>query len=150
MKWTYLLAALFFCLMPAAVNAEEAPMTIKGVITINTHQAKLLHELGAPFVDVRPHSQWQWGHVDGAHNLDLREGFQQLFIAGALDKNAPVVIYGNSTYHMRGAIASYLAAMWGYKQVFFFRDGYFSWLALDYPVTLVSDNDGSLQVTVND
>ncbi len=150
MKWTYLLSALLFYLMSVTVNAEEAPMTIKGVITINTHQAKLLHELGVPFVDVRSHSQWQWGHVDGAHNLDLREGFQQLFIPGALDKNAPVVIYGNSTYHMRGAIASYLAVMWGYKQVFFFRDGYFSWLAMDHPVTLTSDNAVPPQVTVID
>ena len=139
MKWIYLLSVVLLSLIPAVVSAEEAPVNIKGVITINSHQAKRLHELGAPFVDVRPGDQWSWGHVEGAHNLDLRGGFRQLFMPGTLDKDTPIVIYGNSSYHMRGAIASYLAALWGYRKVFFFRDGYFSWLALDYPVVLKSD-----------
>ncbi|MCG8075021.1 MAG: rhodanese-like domain-containing protein, partial [Candidatus Thiodiazotropha taylori] len=103
------------------------------------HQAKRLHELGALFIDVRPYKQWRRGHVDGSHSLDLRGGFRQLFMEGTLNKQTPIVIYGNSTYHMRGAIGSYLAALWGYKKIFFFRDGYYSWLALDYPVTLTSD-----------
>lgn len=139
MKWTSYAAGLIFALTSTFLSAQEAPINIKNVVTINTHQAKRLHELGALFIDVRPLQQWGWGHIDGSHNLDLRAGFRQLFMPGTLDKGTPIVIYGNSTYHMRGAIASYLAALWGYKRVFFFRDGYFSWLALDYPVVLQSD-----------
>ena len=60
-------------------------------------------------------------------------------VPGILEKTTPIVIYGNSTYHMRGAIGSYMAAIWGYERVFFLRNGYYGWLALDYPVTLKSD-----------
>ncbi len=149
MKWISFLAWGLFSLSSVfvSVSAQEAPINIKGVITINSHQAKKLHELGALFVDVRPYNQWSWGHVDGAHSLDLRGGFRQLFMPGTLDKETPIVIYGNSSYHMRGAIASYLAALWGYKKVFFFRDGYYSWLALDHPVTLKSDSNSVAKLT---
>ncbi|MGI9278993.1 MAG: rhodanese-like domain-containing protein [Endozoicomonas sp.] len=139
MKWNSYLAGCFLTLVSCFLSAQEAPVNIKNVVTINTHQAKRLHELGALFIDVRPFRQWEWGRIERSHSLDLRAGFRQLFMPGTLDKKTPIVIYGNSTYHMRGAIASYLAALWGYKRVFFFRDGYFSWLALDYPVTLHSD-----------
>lgn len=143
MKWISISAAILLsaisCILPAQ---EEAPEQINGVITINTHQAKRLHDIGALFIDVRPYQQWQYGHVDDSQSLDLRGGFRQLLVPGVLEKETPIVIYGNSTYHMRGAIGSYLAALWGYERVFFLRDGYFSWLALDYPVTLRSDTMG--------
>ncbi len=139
MKWNSYLAGCFLALTSCFLSAQEAPVNIKNVVTINTHQAKRLHELGALFIDVRPYQQWEWGHIDRSQSLDLRAGFRQLFKPGTLDKKTPIVIYGNSTYHMRGAIASYLAALWGYERVFFFRDGYFSWLAFDYPVTLYSE-----------
>ena len=147
MKWISYAAGLILTLSSTFLSAQEAPVNIKDVVTINTHQAKRLHSLGALFIDVRPYQQWNWGHVDGAHSLDLRAGFRQLFMPGTLDKDTPIVIYGNSTYHMRGAIGSYLAALWGYKRVFFFRDGYYSWLALDYPVTLKSDGIETQPVT---
>ncbi|WP_252176412.1 rhodanese-like domain-containing protein [Endozoicomonas sp. 4G] len=139
MKWNFYLAGCFLALTSCFLSAQEAPVHIKNVVTINSQQAKRLHELGALFIDVRPYQQWQWGHIERSNSLDLRAGFRQLFAPDTLDKKTPIVIYGNSTYHMRGAVASYLAALWGYKRVFFFRDGYFSWLALDYPVTLQSD-----------
>ena len=148
MKWISYAAGLILTLSSTFLSAQEAPVNIKDVVTINTHQAKRLHTLGALFIDVRPYQQWSWGHVDGAHSLDLRAGFRQLFMPGTLDKDTPIVIYGNSTYHMRGAIASYLAALWGYKRVFFFRDGYYSWLALDYPVTLKSDQEAEEVVSL--
>ncbi len=141
MKWTSIPAAILLSALSFMLPAqEEAPEEINGVITINTHQAKRLHDIGALFIDVRPYQQWQYGHVDGSHSLDLRGGFRQLLVPGVLEKETPIVIYGNSTYHMRGAIGSYLAALWGYERVFFLRDGYYSWLALDYPVTLKSDS----------
>ncbi|MDP0588679.1 MAG: rhodanese-like domain-containing protein [Candidatus Endonucleobacter bathymodioli] len=139
MKWMYGLFIVLFSLISVAVSAEEVPVYIKGVITVNSHQAKRLHDLGAIFLDVRSEDQWLWGHIEGSHNLDLNGGFRQLFTTGTLNQDIPIVIYGNSSYHMGGAIASYLATLWGYTKVFFFRDGYFSWLALDYSVVLISD-----------
>lgn len=140
---TFFLSALSFILRAQ----EEAPGEIDGVVTIDTREARRLHDAGALFIDVRPYLQWQLGHVAGSHSLDLRGGFQQLMMPGILEKTTPIVIYGNSTYHMRGAIGSYMAAIWGYERVFFLRDGYYGWLALDYPVTLKSDvQDESVNV----
>ena len=140
MKWMFFSLSIVFSFLSATVHAQdEAPEHINGVVTINTHQAKRLHDIGALFIDVRPVQQWQFGHIDGSQHLDLRGNFRQLLMPGILDKETPIVIYGNSTYHMRGAIGSYLAALWGYERVFFLRDGYYSWLALDYPVSLRTD-----------
>lgn len=150
MKWISFVAGCVFTLSSSLASAEEAPVNINGVVTINSIQAKRLHDIGALFVDVRPYQQWQYGHVEGSHSLDLRAGFRQLLTPGVLDKETPIVIYGNSTYHMRGAIGSYLAALWGYQRVFFLRDGYFSWLARDFPVTLKSDQPEEAQVTLTD
>lgn len=140
MKWIFFILGITFSLSASWLSAQEAPASVQGVITINSYQAKRLHELGAVFVDVRPYNQWLWGHVDGAYNLDLQDEFQKLMLPDVLDKQTPLVIYGNSSYHMRGAIGSYLAALWGYEKVFFFRSGYYSWLAMDYPVTLTFDD----------
>ncbi len=151
MKWiSYVVGitvGIAFTFSASLASAEEAPTKINGVVTINSDQAKRLYDIGALFVDVRPHEQWKYGHVEGSHSLDLRAGFRQLLTPGILDKQTPIVIYGNSTYHMRGAIGSYLAALWGYKRVFFLRDGYFSWLARDFPVTLKSDQPEASQVS---
>ncbi|OED41407.1 hypothetical protein ACH42_14165 [Endozoicomonas sp. (ex Bugula neritina AB1)] len=147
MKWISCVAGVVFTLSSCLASAEEAPTKINGVVTINSSQAKRLYDIGALFVDVRPYKQWQYGHVQGSHNLDLRSGFRQLLTPGVLSKEIPIVIYGNSTYHMRGAIGSYLAALWGYKRVFFLRDGYFSWLARDFPVTLKSDQPKEARVS---
>ena len=148
MKWMSYAAGILLVLYATFLSAREAPINIEDVVTVNTHQAMRLHQLGALFIDVRPLDQWQWGRIDGARNLELKSGFRQLFMPGSLDKGTPIVIYGNSTYHMRGAIASYLAALWGYKRVFFFRDGYYSWLAMDFPVMLKSDDQPENVVTI--
>lgn len=147
MKLISYLAGTWFVLLSAVLPAQEAPTDINGVITINTRQAKRLHEVGALFIDVRPRRQWLYGHVENSQNLDLRGGFRELINPGVLSKDMPIVIYGNSSYHMRGAIGSYLAALWGYKRVFFLRDGYFTWLAMDFPVTLKSDMADPAAVT---
>ena len=140
MKVIFFSIAIFYSMISTPLAAqEEAPTEINGVVTINTHQTKRLYDIGALFIDVRPFKQWQNGHVDGAHHLELRSRFRQLLMPGVLEKEMPMVIYGNSIYHMRGAIGSYLAALWGYERVFFLREGFYSWLALDYPVTLRSD-----------
>ena len=32
------------------------------------------------------------------------------------------------------AMASFFAMNWGYRNIYFYRDGYFSWLASDFPI----------------
>ncbi|WP_282338264.1 rhodanese-like domain-containing protein [Pseudomonas sp. PS02288] len=123
---------LLMLLTTGYVQAQEAPERIAGAMTVNVGQAKRLFDLGAVFIDVRPVSEWSWGHVHGAVHLDLSERFAGL-ARPEWPREVPLVIYCDSDVCPRGAVASALAVKWGYKQVFYFREGYFAWMLQDYP-----------------
>lgn len=123
---------LFFVLVPAGVQAGEAPDSVAGALTVNIAQARQLHELGAIFVDVRPEREWAWGHIQGALHLDLATRFQSLASAD-LPRHAPLVVYCDSEVCTSGALAAQMAIAWGYEQVFYFREGYFAWQLADLP-----------------
>ncbi len=130
---------LFVAVLWGQAVAGESPEHVKGATTVNTAQAMRLHELGAMFIDIRTRREWNWGHVEGAHHLGLKSTFALLYHEGFMDRKTPVVIYGSGTHRIRAAFASYLAVLWGYEKVFYFREGYFSWLAFDLPVVMRSD-----------
>lgn len=125
---------LLFCFAVSvqAAQAAEASDQIDGAMTVNVYQAKRLHDLGAVFIDVRSPEAWRWGHVHGAVHLDLMGRF-----AGLADpqwpRDVPLVIYCDSDVCPAAALASALAVEWGYETVFYFRDGYFSWMLADLP-----------------
>lgn len=115
----------------------EAPVKIDGAVTVSVLEAYSLHKKGAIFVDVRDRKSWETGHVEGALHLDFTaEEFIALYSNDAIDRSTPIVFYCNSSLHNAGAMASYFAAEWGYSNVYFFRDGYYSWLAIDAPMTM--------------
>ena len=100
-------------------------------------QALRLYQEGVVFVDVRGDKDWASGHVDGAINLDFgTKDFSVLNVSNDLDRDAPIVFYTSSPLNIRSAMATYFAARWGYKNVYYFRDGFYSWMAADYPVYL--------------
>lgn len=129
-----MLRILMLCLLvsPAWLSAAEAPTEVEGAMTVNVHQAKHLHDLGAVFVDVRPSREWSWGHVEGAVHLDLAREF---FGLSQLDwpRTVPLVVYCDSEMCPASAEAVRLAVAWGYEQVFYFRQGYFAWMLEDFP-----------------
>ena len=87
MKWIYIILTTFLSSFSHILLAqEEVPKEIDGVITINIEQAKRLHSVGVTFIDIRPFQQWQYGHVEGAVSLDLRNEFRQLSIPGSVRK----------------------------------------------------------------
>lgn len=115
------------------VQAQEAPLMVEGAITVNVLQAKYLYDRGALFIDIRPSREWGWGHVRGAMHLELADHF------GALarphwPRQMPLVIYCDSEVCPHSALAAHLAVSWGYLQVFYFRDGFFAWQLLDFPL----------------
>lgn len=106
---------------------------VEGAITVNVLQAKYLYDRGALFIDIRPSREWGWGHVRGAMHLELADQF------GALarphwPRQMPLVIYCDSEVCPQSALAAHLAVSWGYLQVFYFRDGFFAWQLLDFPL----------------
>ncbi|MBA1272824.1 rhodanese-like domain-containing protein [Stutzerimonas azotifigens] len=118
--------------VPAWGQAEEAPLEVEGAMTVNVYQAKRLYDLGAVFVDVRPTREWSWGHIHGAVHLDLHGRFPGLS-QGQWPREVPLVLYCDSEVCPSGAAAARRAVAWGYKQVFYFREGYFAWQLADFP-----------------
>jgi len=130
-----LLLSLFLFFSTSAL--AEAPQIIKGTVTIGVIEAYSLHKDGAIFIDVRDRQSWATGHIEGALHLDFTaDEFIALYSNSAIDRSTPIVFYCDSSLHNAGAMASYFAAEWGYNNVYFFRDGYFSWLAVDGPMTM--------------
>ncbi|WP_407291367.1 rhodanese-like domain-containing protein [Stutzerimonas zhaodongensis] len=129
-----MLRILMLCLLasPAWLCAAEAPAQVDGAMTVNVHQARQLHLLGAVFIDVRPRREWAWGHVKGAVHLSLAHNFAGLS-QREWPRSVPLVVYCNSEVCPASAEAARLAVAWGYQQVFYFREGYFAWMLADYP-----------------
>jgi len=116
------------------VNSAEAPQEIVGAITVNAAEAKGLYDGGAVFIDVRDRGSWGMGHIKGAVSLDFNaDEFAVLYLSKELDRTTPLVFYTNSPLELTSAMASAFASVWGYLDVYYYRAGYFSWIASDYP-----------------
>lgn len=116
-----------------SVHAQEAPGEVSGAVTINALQALYLYDQGALFVDVRPHREWLWGHVNGSVQLGLGAEFNGLKQSN-LPRQTALVIYCESDVCNDSAHAAKQAVSWGYSQVYYFRAGYYAWQLLDFPL----------------
>lgn len=126
--------------LPWMAQAEQIE-AIKGARTIDAFEALTMFEKGATFIDVRDQFEFQLGHIRSAVHLDLKRDFNDLYLIETLDKDIPIVIYCNSAHCYRSAVATFLAVAWGYENVHYFKDGYFTWLALDLPVVMGYSQD---------
>ncbi len=130
---------IFICI--SLTSQSEEIQSIKGANTVDAYEALSLFEKGATFIDVREQFEFQLGHIRSAVHLDLKRGFNDLYLIETLDRNIPIVIYCNSAHCYRSAVATFLAVNWGYENVHYFKDGYFTWLALDLPVVMNNSQD---------
>jgi len=136
--------AIPFLIMLAFMSYQsqaEQIESIKGAQTVDAFEALKLFEHGATFIDVRDVAEYQLGHIRSAVHLDLKRDFNDLYLIETLDRNIPIVIYCNSAHCYRSAVATFLAVAWGYENVHYFKDGYFTWLALDLPVIMDNSQD---------
>ncbi len=127
---------IFFVLLNSiACFSDEAPEDIVGAITVGLVEARSLYNQGAVFIDVRSEQGWRMGHIRGAVHLDFNdEAFVLLYASDALNKETPLVFYCDSPLIPSSAMASFFAVSWGYKKVYYFRDGYYAWMASDHPI----------------
>ena len=133
-----------------AVSWAEAPLEIEGAETVGIDKAKSLYDEGAVFIDVRDRQSWSLGHIEGSVNLDFNhKEFSVLYISEDLDRSTPIVFYTSSSLNIRSAMASFFATNWGYTNVYYFRDGYYSWMAADMPVTLKMAGRGEALSSLN-
>lgn len=137
MKSVVLFCAGIACITAVALARAEAPAAIDGAVSVSVDEARRLFDQGAVFIDVRDHQSWTDGHIDGAVNLNLETSeFTVLQISADLDRSTPLVFYSDSPLTLQGAIASYMAGEWGYRKVYYFRDGYYAWISEDFPAEL--------------
>ncbi len=124
-------------LASATLARAEAPDEVFGAKTVDLQQAKTLFDQGAVFIDVRDPQSWSLGHIEGSVNLDFNASeFAVLYVSKELDRTTPIVFYTSSALNVRSAMASFFASNWGYTNVYYFREGFYSWMAADYPVEL--------------
>jgi len=133
--------AIFVLALASSLASAEQIESIKGAKTVDAYEALQLFEKGATFVDVRDEFEYQLGHIRSAVHLDLKRDFNDLYLIETLDRNIPIVIYCNSAHCYRSAVATFLAVSWGYENVHYFKDGYFTWMALDLPVVMNQSQD---------
>jgi len=122
--------------MPAAVLAGSkiSPEGIDGATTVDAAQAKALFDKGVAFVDVRSNKDWDAGRIPGAAHVELKKVYNEDTLGKVVGKDAEVCIYCNGPKCMRSSKAAAKAVAWGYKKVYYFREGFPAWQGAGFPV----------------
>ena len=117
-----------------AANPDyQAPLAVEGSQTISLGEARVLHEAGKVFVDVRNPRLFQRKHIEGSYHLDLKNGFEKAALEKIIRKDEPVVIYSSGVNCARGYRAVALAVSWGFTNVKYFRGGIVEWRDAHFP-----------------
>ncbi len=118
------------------VQAAVSPMTVEGATTVNAAEAKKLWEDGAIFLDTRKAADWEAGHIPEAIHMDRKnpavyntESLQKLAA-----KDEPIVSYCNGERCLRSSKTAADLVKLGYKNVYYFRDGFPAWNDAGYPI----------------
>ena len=135
---SFLAAALVafstFAVAHHAGASEVSPMEVEGALTVDAHKAKALFDEGLLFVDTRKDSDWEAGRIPDAEHLELKSVFSEASLLEIASKDQPLVFYCNGEHCMRSSKACAKAVSWGFKNVYYFRDGFPAWKAAGYPV----------------
>ncbi len=135
-NWLAILTALLLLSNPAnaAKNTKyRSPLHVPGATTIDADEARWMFDDGVKFIDVRNPRLFSRGHVPGAFHLDLKYAYTLKALEEVADRNEPIVIYTSNTRCPRAFHASRLALEWGYRKVYYFRNGIVEWRRLGFP-----------------
>lgn len=132
--WT-VSVVLMFATSVAFASEKISPMTVAGATTVDTAKAKSLFDKKVTFIDTRSNKDWDAGRIPGAMHMDLnKDGFTKDTLGAKVKKDQEVVLYCNGEKCLRSSEAAEQAISWGYKKVYYFRDGFPAWQAAGYPV----------------
>lgn len=133
MKKYLLLPLLLF--IATNILADAAPAKVAGASTIDAAMAKLLHDKGILFVDVRSADDYKAGHISGAKHLSVKDaGFTADNLSALSKKDEPVVFYCNGVTCLGSSMATQKALDWGWSKVYYFRGGITQWKTSGLPV----------------
>ncbi len=126
---------LSFFVGSTAIAADKvSPETVEGAVTIDAVKAKSLFDEGVLFVDTRKDKDWGAGRIPDALHLELKTKYTEAALLEEASKDEPVVFYCNGHSCMRSSKSSAKAVSWGFKKVYYFRDGFPAWKSAGYPV----------------
>jgi len=128
------LTSLAFAPASALAKKKISPTKVNGAVTVDAKKAKELFDKGVVFIDVRKDKDYAAGRVPDAVHIDLKKVYSKDTLSKAVKPEQPVVIYCNGHSCTRSSKAAEKAVSWGYKQVYYFRDGFPSWKKNGYPV----------------
>ena len=131
--WLLTFALLIFTSL-AYSSDKISPLNIQGAKTVNTQEVKKLYDNGALFVDVRSNKDWSSGRVPDAMHIELKKVFSNKSLSEEASMEEAIVIYCNGEKCLRSSKATVLAVSWGFKKVFYYRDGFPAWKKAGYPV----------------
>ena len=132
-KYLYIVFPMIVALLAVSVAQAESPTEVEGATTVDVATAKALFDWGVPFVDVRSDYLYGAGHIPGAVHLSLSGAFgNETELAKVASKDQEVVIYCDGPSGSRSSTACGLAVSWGFKKVYYFREGYPGWEAAGY------------------
>lgn len=132
--FTSLFIATVVGFAPASFAGDKvSPMTVDGAKTVSAAEAKALFDKGVVFLDVRKNKDWEAGRIPDAIHIELKKKLNEGSMSSAIKKDQEVVIYCNGPKCMRSSKASKMAVGWGFKKVYYFREGIPAWKAAGYP-----------------
>jgi rhodanese-related sulfurtransferase len=134
MKKSILILPLIAALFAVSTVQADSPTQVEGATTVDAATAKTLFDRGVLFVDVRGSDHYSAGHILGAVDLNLVTAFDEAALTKVASKDQEVVIYCDGPTCFRSSTACEMAVSWGFKKVYYFRDGYPGWKAAGYPV----------------
>lgn len=133
LKIAFLVTTVAFMNPVSAGSGKSSPLSIPGATTVDVTQAKQLFDNGVLFVDVRKDKDWNAGRIPDAVHLDVKKVLSEETLLAEVKKDEPVVFYCNGHSCMRSSKAAAKAVEWGWKKVYYFRDGFPAWKGAGLP-----------------
>lgn len=118
-----------------AAAEDIAPRHIMGATTINTDTARLLLARGYVFIDVRKPEDYHSAHIPGAQHLSVNSrDFTASNLQAIVSKQEALVFYCNGAHCLGSSKASQKAVEWGWRYIFYYRDGIQGWKEAGFAV----------------
>lgn len=141
------ISLMLFAAPPAmAQQAIDTPATPPpGVKIVDAKQVQELQAKGATIVDTRKASEYGEGSIKGAISVpydpeksakaaDFDPKQDKFDLSKFPDKNAHIVVFCNSGTCWKSYKSAVVLAQNGYKNVYWYRNGYPDWKARKFPV----------------
>jgi CRP-like cAMP-binding protein/rhodanese-related sulfurtransferase len=121
---------------PNGINLIPKFMTHEEIITVTPSQAFVYHSDGAAlFVDARPSTLYQQGHIEGAINIPLPL-FDIMYMMkfSEPDKKRNIIVYGRTISSLYDEQAARKLALRGHENIMVLKGGLTLWKKKGYPV----------------